>query len=77
MRTEGYSDRHRSWPGLEMPCSAASPHLHCYCRLPPQPALRMLSTPEGSAAEAEEESGTELAGVKGLGRAYCAVACSA
>ena len=55
-----------------------------YCK--PSPALLLppaspacaegISTPEGSATEAEEESGAELAGVKGLGRAYCAVACS-
>ncbi len=34
-------------PGLEMPCSAASPHLHCYCRLHPQPALRSSRHPRG------------------------------
>ena len=57
--------------------------LQCCKALPEQPlppafpaCAEGFSTPEGSATDAEEESGTELAGVKGLGGAYCAVACS-
>ena len=55
-------------------CCKRSPAL----LLPPaSPACaERVSAPAGSATEAKEESGTELAGVKDLGGAYCAVACS-